>query len=1310
MDLSLMSTAVSEITTRETTCMTDRLVDGAPGSLARRLFAQALIVTAAFFVLTFPASAAVSHHYVFQLTGTPAAASSPGPFSGPWGLATDSSDNLWVADIGSSSLVDKFDSSGVFLAQNDGTGSWALSPYVQSLAWDTAASKLFAVDSQNDDLWGLNPDATYSGADFHAGLGAGCCFIKAAADNSASAAAGDLYVSTGNNVSAGNTVVRVDSTGAADNFTAGSDAGTNILTGADTPAGAFSGPSGLAVDAAGNLYVADAGNKVIDEFAPSGAYLQTITGAGALTPFSDNLPSLAVDPTSGHLLVLDAGNAVIDEFDASGGYQGQVTGADTPAGSLGSPQAIALDSTGKLYVSDSANAVVDAFSAVLVPAATTELATAVGPAGATLNGHLDPASGPDVLNCHFDWGTTAAYGHTAPCVEGNTFSAPAAVHADVTGLDAGTTYHFRLSVANANGINFGADLSFSTPPKPAIDAATATNLTAAEADLNARINPNGLDSTYHFEYGTSTSYGASVPVPDAHIGAGTSDVSVTQHIAGLTANTTYHWRVVASSSSGIAAGADHTFVYTTSGVGLSDNRAYEQVTPAQKNGAAIGNPFEAATTISDDGSRLMANTIQCFGDAASCQGQRSLIGNTVSIERAAAGWQTTFLAPPGSQFDGSTYVGNNPNTGDFLFTAPTPPGGQDDFYLRPHAGALVHVGPFLTSAPIRGAQARVVGTADFSRFVFISDGDIWPFDATIDSGDNVQAHDPLFYSGSDNGQPLLVAVSGGYGSTDLIGICGAELGGNRGSGEPGSLSVDGSTVFFTAYACAQGSGANSATPVPVDAIYARINGDLPTAHTVAISQRSPADCTTPGCITSAPADASFVAASADAVRSYFLSTQQLTDDAGQDPKPEDNARTCQSTTGANGCNLYLYDSSRPAGHELSVVSAGDSSGGGPRVQGTVAVSKDGTRAYFVAKGVLTAAPNAQGQTAGDGQDNLYVFDAGTGTTTFIASLPGAFGDNQLWVQSTPPIANLTPDGRFLLFESRGRLTPDDSSSPGVGQLFRYDADSAALERISVGDDGFNDNGNAADSSCNVSACSQDATYAVPRTTGSGYPRLDPSMSDDGSRIFFQSPLGLTPHALDRVQIGVGQDGVIPIYAQNVYEWHAGHVSLISDGADASNVYQFCSNAHVLHGSSVCLLGADTTGDNVFFTTADRLVPQDTDTSVDFYDARVGGGIPYTPPSEPCSGDNCKSPPAGAPGDQTPGSAALNGPGNQRPSLGGSTSSKKPAAKKKSTKKKHAKKKSTKKKSTKNKHGAKKSAKKKPTTKHRQANTNRRSSK
>lgn len=878
---------------------------------------------------------------------------------------------------------------------------------------------------------------------------------------------------------------------------------------------------------------------------------------------------------------------------------------------------------------------------------------------ATLNGHVDAAGGGDITDCHFEYADEASFAAngfaaaaSVPCVPGAPITSPTDVSAELAGLTGSSTYHVRLVATDTQGTTRSEDLPFTTLPTPTIAALAATNLTGSEADLTAQINPNGAPTSYRFEYGTTTSYGSSIPVPDATIGAGSSGVAVVQHLADLSANTTYHFRLTAIGANGTVVGGDHTFVYETAGPALPDSRAYEMVTPTQKNGAVIGYLTGAVSwpDLSESGSRVVGASIQCFANSPTCTASRNAEGQPYSFERTPSGWDTSPLALPPSQFGANSLWRVSAEAGSALFYNPSPPGGQDDWVLSRSDGALADLGPVLPPATgpaepfAENLGEAMVGPADGSKLIWnVASQSQWPFDPTTGGTDVYE------YAGTGNSQPLLVGVSGGAGSTDLISSCGTEAGIFGGvSVRPGQVSADGSIVFFMAEACASGSGANSGVPVPANALYARIDNTTSSAHTVAISQRSPGDCTSGPCTSSPPAAANFEGAAADGRIAYFTSTQQLTDDAGEDSTPGDSAAAngCSATTGPNGCNLYLYDFSAPSGHQLIDASAG-SAGLGPRVQGVMAISADGTHAYFVARGVLTTAPNSGGDAATDGAENLYLYERDAahpdGRTVFIASLSEA--DNApssfpfaagLWTNG-PTTANVTPDGDVLVFPSSSTLTADAPSGAGATQLFRYDAGSGELIRISVGNGGFNDNGNASTAGASFVQANLFANRLGPA-------RNDPTMSHDGSRIFFTSPAGLTPGALDDVP--VGSQGSL---AMNVYEWEQGGrgtcpatrskgcVLLISDGQDATATSG---------DSSVRLLGADASGDNVFFRTADQLVPQDPDTIADYYDARVGGGIPYTPPPQPCAGDNCKSPPTTSPTQPSPGTATFSGLGNQ----------------------------------------------------------------
>ncbi|MGH2879402.1 MAG: fibronectin type III domain-containing protein [Solirubrobacteraceae bacterium] len=94
--------------------------------------------------------------------------------------------------------------------------------------------------------------------------------------------------------------------------------------------------------------------------------------------------------------------------------------------------------------------------------------------------------------------------------------------------------------------------------KPEVTHITTESIGATIATLRAEVEPNGEATTYRFEYGRSESYGFTVPAGSGSLEAGSSPVSVAVNISGLTANTLYHYRVVAINSTGTTVSQDQT--------------------------------------------------------------------------------------------------------------------------------------------------------------------------------------------------------------------------------------------------------------------------------------------------------------------------------------------------------------------------------------------------------------------------------------------------------------------------------------------------------------------------------------------------------------------------------------------------------------------------------------------------------------------------------------------------------------------------------------------------------------------------------
>jgi len=200
------------------------------------------------------------------------------------------------------------------------------------------------------------------------------------------------------------------------------------------------------------------------------------------------------------------------------------------------------------------------------PSATTGDASAVTDTQASLAGTVNPQG--QLTSYAFQYGTTTSYGQQTALTSAGSGSADVPVRADLAGLTAGTTYHFRVIATNASGTTVGGDRTFTTtgtapPPPPSPSASTGTaQVNGGSALLSGSVTPNGLATSYYFEFGTTADYGQQTPPQSA--GSGTGAVSVTATLSGLAADTTYHYRLVAAGPAGaLSIGADRTF--TTAG-------------------------------------------------------------------------------------------------------------------------------------------------------------------------------------------------------------------------------------------------------------------------------------------------------------------------------------------------------------------------------------------------------------------------------------------------------------------------------------------------------------------------------------------------------------------------------------------------------------------------------------------------------------------------------------------------------------------------------------------------------------------------
>jgi hypothetical protein len=703
-----------------------------------------------------------------------------------------------------------------------------------------------------------------------------------------------------------------------------------------------------------------------------------------------------------------------------------------------------------------------------------------------------------------------------------------------------------------------------------------------------------------------------------------------------------------------------TAAVPASAVTLPDGRAYEEVTPVHLNGTKV-----LPVAVRDDGQAITYNALDAFtGPSAGANGEAPY-----EARRTSTGWQTSELFPPSSLYRAMEFYPEyvSPDFGRSLVRLEEPlyEGGEASpsaaCFIQESDGSAGGATPTseIDTTPLGGLSycgrgetfTTVRGSSSDLSHIFI-DNELGGIDlgALVPGSPGLSSKVPQpnlvedYETGAGTWHYRLVGVTGPNrpdGSGSVISDCGTVLGnsgiGSASDGHVFSLghtafnanSSDGSTVFFTALSI-PGGGQSCSAP-SVNELFARVEG----SQTVPISEPStsycPASNPNPAC-----ADALFEGASADGSRVFFTTTQ-----------PEVPGVTDSST------NLYEAQLARSGGvtsvASMVQVSAGDTSGAGAQVQGVVRISDDGSHVYFVARGVLTTNPSpdaqgynahgeavASGAVAQPGADNLYVYD--NGVTSFVGDLCsgahasgsltdascGANGnDKALWGEDyareavAAPYGSMTSDGRFLAFTSYADLTPGDTST--ARQVFEYDTQTGALTRVSIGQNGFNDNGNTD---------TFNAAIPAPRYTGGGADREETNqrpISNDGSFVFFT-----TSEPLQRNDVNNAPD---------VYEWHDGQVSLISDGQNPNTE----TGANTFGGSSA-------NGSDVFFTTPNALVPGGGTGIANIYDARIGGGFPVAPVAPPCSEDACQGPLSATPTPPSIATATYTGGANLGPPI------------------------------------------------------------
>jgi sugar lactone lactonase YvrE len=1031
-------------------------------------------------------------------------------------------------------------------------------------------------------------------------------------------------------------------------------------------------PSALAVDSTGSLFVQSRDGRGVWRFAANGSG-EIEPGTTPVQIRAGSPTGLAVDQATDTLYVAEKTH--VDQYSASCVLQ-CTPEFEFGAGVLDSTERVAVAPNGDIYVVDRGEGNVAVFAAAesIAPDALTDPPSAVKQTSATLNGTVSAAAGPPA-SCEFQYATEASFkaegfkgASTVPCSPAGPFTGntPEVVKADISGLSGETNYVFRLRAFNENGPDFGEALSLSTIGKAKIKASFIAKVSLDSATVEGAINPNGgpnaaVETTYFVEYVSGKDFDESGYANATKLPAGGQGIgSGTNDVK------------VAQQLSGLSPGTTyHSRI-------VAENEAAPVEGPDMiittflevVSGLPDGRAYEQATPVDKGGAS--AQGVIDFVKAASGGGGIAFFSNggipggegaqqfpPYLSSRAAdgSGWSTQGVLPPASNGSSALLRGYSEDLSQAYAVQSKFPDEPQTFYQRDSAShALRAIASDVKSFQTFNSYAGE--SADGSKvLVELVYGQAAPAGA-------VEGQNAFVWEKSTGTLSLVGVLNGGQAPAQGSSAGSVVSGGSNYTSYEHPISADGSRAFFSSIGTRQ--------------VYVRLNPSQPQsplegkkcadAELACTVQISASKRTTAPLKDEKPSTLWF--ATPDGSEAFFTSPGKLTDNATTGP------------TGG-GSDLYRYD---VASGGLSDLTPDSTDPNGAEVQGVLGISKDGSNIYFVANGVLASNQGADGSqaTLGDcanesvfpgfneyteGDCNLYHWH--DGTITYVArqhATGPSFGtDAWNWVRKASiyqgeKTAWVSTDGQTLLFQAQEKLTSYDNQ--GLAEFYRYSAEDGALRCVTCNPTGAAPVASATPRSIKVALSSGIRPAAVQTR----------SMSADGKRFFFETPDKLVASDTNGdggcpFEINAGAALRTPS-CQDVYEWEAkGTGSCHSEDQNGGCLYLISSGTSP---TPSYFADAGANGDDAFFFTLQSLVGQDKDEIVDIYDARVGGGIAsQNPPSkpEPCPGEtSCRGPVPTPPATQSPATPHFVGPGNQKPSH---HKRKKRHHKKKHHKKRHA---------------------------------------
>ena len=773
---------------------------------------------------------------------------------------------------------------------------------------------------------------------------------------------------------------------------------------------------------------------------------------------------------------------------------------------------------------------------------------------------------------------------------------------------------------------------------PTVDSISARDIEPTKTELTAEIDPHGLATEYVFEYGTSdcAAPGANCTQVKGTIPAGFGDKLVSSgEITGLAPATKYFYRVIAKNTAGASESAQtlHTFTTLPQASGLlPDHRAWEMVSPQNKNGATLeaiggvgskGAPSIGLIQASEEGTRLAysANT----APEHTVEGNRAPEAQQIIAQRGEH-WTSKDIQTPEARGVGLTAgqpeeyraFSNDLSLGllrpvGFEGSKLEEPalineGENRNLFLRKNFEPLCEGGkgscfePLVnttnSATPEFGTEFDFVGSSPDLNHVIFRASEATPLIA------GKPAKSLYEWNAGEEHLKLVDVLPNGTSEEQYEGFP-PGLGAERGEqvrDARNAVSEDGSRVFWT--------GGSE--------VYMR---DMVGGRTLDVSAAEPevtaVDAETP------VRNAVFEGASAKGEVVFFTDTAPLTHEAmlsqhqraaNEDQHPSNDLYACRIIESGGNLKCQLKD--------LTVdvrANIGEETQLTPLVLGT---SSDGTYAYFVAGGSLAHEAKA-GLCEGEEKEsedtcNLYVehYNAEVGKEEWeepklIARLSEE--DSADWGSGITTLEKVSsrasPNGHYFAFMSNRSLTgynnEDSATHVRDEEVFIYDAIHETVTCVSCNSNGEKPvgvldaeqtrEGNGLLVDRPEAWLGKTLAGSLPSWTGINQKTAlyQSRFLDDEGRLFFDSPEEL-------VKLPEGEKFE---HQENVYEYEPqGAGGALGTCASSNGCVALLSSGTSNRESA--FIDASKDGSNAFFLTAARLVVSDQDESLDVYDART----------------------------------------------------------------------------------------------------------